>query len=231
MEGGITGLLASQGLAIGAISLWLTLLALAALALRRRWPEQREWSRKLVHVGCGPVILLAWGLGLERGIALAAAAVITLLAALNHRLRVLPVIEDVGRASYGTVAYGAAITVLLWLYWPSQAAAVAAGVLVMAWGDGLAGLVGASLASPSWRVWGQRKSLAGTSAMALASLTALLLLQTLLPGAGWPSSAEQWLVLLGITLVACLLEQVAILGLDNLSVPLVVGWLWQWSQR
>ncbi|MEA5423842.1 dolichol kinase [Synechococcus sp. CCY9201] len=217
----------SQLVGIGVLALWLGLLAGAATAMAKRWPEQREWRRKVVHVGCGPVILLAWWLGIDRNIAIGLAGLITALAALNHRLRVLPAIEDVGRASYGTVAYGAAVTLLLWLYWPDQAAAVAAGVLVMAWGDGLAGLVGVSVASPSWRLWGQRKSVAGTSAMAAASLSVLLLLQAFSavpsPAVG---GATTWLVPIGIALVACLLEQAALLGLDNLTVPLAVGWLW-----
>jgi phytol kinase len=228
-EGTFSAAMAAQLAAVGSISLWLTVLAFGALALQRRWPERREWSRKLVHIGCGPVILMAWGFGLERSTALITAAVITLLAALNHRLRVLPAIEDVGRASYGTVAYGAAITLLLWFFWPERADAVAAGVLVMACGDGLAALVGASVDSPQWRVFGQRKSLAGTAAMALASLLVLLLLQTLGPSGGWPLSPQDWLLLLGMSLVASLLEQAAVLGIDNLSVPLAVGWLWQWS--
>ena len=97
------------------VAAWLVLLALAALALRRRWPEQREWSRKLVHIGTGVVLPLAWACGIERWLAVPAAALVTLAALLNHRLQLLPAIEDVGRPSYGTVAYGAAITVLLLL--------------------------------------------------------------------------------------------------------------------
>lgn len=221
------------------MGLWLALLALAALAVRRRWPgdrgrhtdgnggsaagpdsNQREWSRKLVHIGTGAVVPLAWLLGIERDIALAAAALITLLAALNHRLRLLPAVEDVGRRSYGTVAYGASITLLLWLYWPQQAACATAGVLVMALGDGLAGLLGSAWPSPSWQVLGQRRSLLGTATMGLASLASLGCLALV---SGGPST----LGLLAIAGAATLLEQIALAGLDNLSVPLAVAWLWQ----
>jgi phytol kinase len=215
------------------VGLWLLLLALAALAVRRRWPgdgprgpagaandHQREWSRKLVHIGTGAVIPLAWLLGIEREIALGAAALVTLLAALNHRLRLLPAVEDVGRRSYGTVAYGAAITVLLWQYWPEQAACATAGVVAMALGDGLAGLLGSAWPSPSWQVLGQRRSLLGTATMALASLVGLALLAFVAGGPSIPA-------LLAIAAAAALLEQVAVAGLDNLSVPLAVAWLWQ----
>jgi len=195
------------------------------MAVRRRWNGeesggQREWSRKLVHIGSGAVVLIAWAFAIDRRIAIPAAATITLLAALNHRLRVLPAVEDVGRASYGTVAYGASITLLLWQFWPSQPATVAAGVLVMALGDGLAGLVGPLWPSPSWQVMGQKRSLLGTSTMAGASLIALSGLSLAVGGPSWPQ-------LLMITTAATLLEQLAVGGIDNLSVPLGVAWLWQ----
>ena len=201
---------------------WLALLSAAALLLRHRWPEQREWSRKLVHIGAGPVVLIAWAFGVDQLIAVPAAGTITLLVALNHRVRVLPAIEDVERRSYGTIAYGASITLLLWLWWPTHPATVAAGVLVMAFGDGLAGLLGPMIPSPSWTVFGERRSLAGTGAMALASLTVLLALGQL-DGGPAPSPAEIAL----IALVATGLEQWALLGIDNFSVPMAVAGLWR----
>jgi phytol kinase len=208
-----------------AVAAWLALLAASAMAVRQRWngegsSGQREWSRKLVHIGSGAVVLIAWAFAIDRRIAVPAAATITLLAALNHRLRVLPAVEDVGRASYGTVAYGASITLLLWQFWPSQPATVAAGVLVMALGDGLAGLVGPLWPSPSWQVLGQKRSLLGTGTMAGASLVVLSGLSMAVGGPSWPE-------LLLVTTAATLLEQLAVAGIDNLTVPLGVAWLWQ----
>jgi phytol kinase len=197
-----------------------------ALLVRRRWPDQPEWSRKVVHIGSGPVLLIAWGLGIDRRIALPVAGLVTLLAALNHRIRVLPAIEDVDRRSYGTIAYGATIVLLLLLWWPAQPAAVAAGVLVMAWGDGFAGLIGPIWSSPSWQVWGQKRSLLGTATMALASLGALVLVRQLALAAGL--TAPDLGALAAMALLATALEQVAWLGLDNLSVPLAVAALWRW---
>lgn len=213
-----------QWLGVAAVAIWLGLLATAALAVRRRWNGQREWSRKLVHIGTGAVVPIAWVFGISQAIAVPAAGAITVLAALNHRIRVLPAIEDVDRHSYGTIAYGASITALLWLYWPQQPAAVAAGVMVMAFGDGLAGLLGPLLPSFSWSVWQQRKSVVGTSAMAIASLLVLLSLRAVALAQGMPAPAAG--TLLGITALAVLLEQCAVIGLDNFTVPVAVGWLW-----
>ena len=125
--------------------LWLALVLSAAVLARRLWPGQRELSRKLVHMGAGLALPIAWATAIPLAIALPAALGATLVTALNHRFRLLPAVEDVGRHSWGTIAYGASISLLLALYWPSQPALVSAGVLTMALGDGLAGLVGASL--------------------------------------------------------------------------------------
>lgn len=212
----------SQAVGLGCALVWLALVAGLSLAVRQRWPQQREWSRKVAHIGSGPVVLIAWGFALERWLTIAAAALVTLLAALNHRRRLLPAIEDVERDSYGTVAYGASITLLLLLWWPDHAAAAVAGVLVMAVGDGLAGLLGPLIASPSWRVLGERRSLAGTAAMAGGSLLALTIVALLAPQ---HCPAAGWLAV--IALLATALEQLAWRGVDNLSVPLLVSLLWR----
>ncbi len=195
-----------------------------ALVVRHRWPQQREWSRKLVHIGTGPVVLLAWGFGIGREIALPVALLVTAATVLNHRYQLLPAVEDVGRPSYGTVAYGASISILLALYWPQQPLAVAAGVLVMAFGDGLAGLVGPALPSRRWSLWGQTKSLAGTGCMLLAALTVLGLLAALASSTGQPAPAAA--ACLGLALLATALEQWSVFGVDNLSVPVLTGVLW-----
>ena len=195
--------------------LWLAAVLVLALGARQLWPQQRELSRKIVHIGAGFTVPLAWWLEIPRQVALPAAAVATLLALLNHRTQWLPAVEDVDRRSAGTIAYGLSITLLVALGWPQQAQLVSAAVLVMALGDGIAGLVGANLPSQRWRLLGQTKSLLGTAAMALVSL---LVLTSLLRGIPWPA-------LLAMASAATALEQLSWGGLDNLSVPLGVALL------
>jgi phytol kinase len=96
-------------------------------------------------------------------------------------------------------------------------------VLVMAFGDGLAGLLGPLIPSPSWFVLGERRSLAGTATMAVTSMLLLLLLATL---AGTSAPAPGALTL--IAFVATALEQLSFLGVDNLTVPLAASGLWAW---
>ncbi|RCL55153.1 MAG: dolichol kinase [Synechococcus sp. MED-G71] len=195
--------------------LWLAAVLAAALGARRIWPQQRELSRKLVHMGAGLTVPLAWWLQIPRPMALLAAALATAAAIINHRAHLLPAVEDVGRRSAGTIAYGLSITVLIAWGWPERADLVSAAVLVMALGDGAAGLVGSSLSSPRWQLLGQSKSLLGTAVMAAMSL---LVLALLLDGLSWPA-------LLALSGAATALEQLSWGGLDNLTVPLGVAGL------
>ena len=191
-----------------------------AVLCRRLRPNQRELSRKIVHIGTGAVVPLAWFFEIPFVIALPVAAVITVVTTINHQWRFIPAVEDVDRNSYGTIAYGIAITTLLLLFWPTRADAVSAGVLVMALGDGLAGLIGRNVASPKWVLFGQTKSSVGTMTMAVVSGLVLIGL------ARWSGADLSLPAALGMVAMATGLEQLSWSGLDNLSVPLSVGVLW-----
>ena len=193
-----------------------------ALACRQRWPNQRELSRKIVHIGTGPVLPLAWVLQVPASIAVPCAVVVTLIAFINHRWNLLPAVEDVGRNSYGTVAYGFAICLLLILFWADNPAAACAGVLVMAFGDGLAGLIGRAVRSPNWTLLDQRKSIIGTTTMAITSAVVLFALVLV------TQSPLNPLRLLAVCSLAVGLEQMSVWGIDNLSVPLGVALSWTW---
>ena len=191
-----------------------------AVLCRRLRPNQRELSRKIVHIGTGAVVPLAWFFEIPFVVALPVAAVITVMTTINHQWRFIPAVEDVDRNSYGTIAYGIAITTLLLLFWPTRADAVSAGVLVMALGDGLAGLIGRNVASPKWVLFGQTKSSVGTMTMAVVSGLVLIGL------ARWSGVDLSLPAALGMVAMATGLEQLSWSGLDNLSVPLSVGVLW-----
>ena len=191
-----------------------------AVLCRRLRPNQRELSRKIVHIGTGAVVPLAWFFEIPFVVALPVAAVITVVTTINHQWCFIPAVEDVDRNSYGTIAYGIAITTLLLLFWPTRADAVSAGVLVMALGDGLAGLIGRNVASPKWVLFGQTKSSVGTMTMAVVSGLVLIGL------ARWSGADLSLPAALGMVAMATGLEQLSWSGLDNLSVPLSVGVLW-----
>ena len=184
-------------------------------------PHKKELSRKIVHIGIGPVILLAWWLNISLEIAISCASVITFFLLVNYRLQLIPIFEDIERKSFGTVLYGVTITLLLILFWKNNPDAVCAGVLVMALGDGLAGLIGKQIKSPYWIILGQRKSIVGTLTMSLVSAIVLYITNFL------GGSSLEPLQIFAITSMAVGFEQISPLGIDNFTVPLTVGIIWQ----
>ena len=200
-----------------ALGLIVGLLVLFATWTRSQWPEARELSRKVIHIGCGLLLPLSWYLGLPKNLALAAAAVATVIVCINHRTRWLALIEDVERKTYGTILYCLSICCLIIFFWNSYPSAMLSGALVMAISDGSASLLGRLIPSPKWQLYGQTKSTAGTSAMLLSTLGIISVVQWSM-GSGL--SVAQ---ILFVSIVVTGLEQLSGYGLDNLSVPLATA--------
>ena len=209
-------------LAILVIGLWIIIILLLAFLCKKYFPKKEELSRKIIHIGTGPVILLAWQFDVPKNIAFFTAFIITVALGVNYQYRLLPAIEDIERKSFGTIAYGISITILLLLFWPRYASSISIGVLAMAFGDGLAGLIGRSINSPKWSVLGQTKSIVGTLTMAsVVAITTSIISST-------NNLGIQPLEILGISLIATFLEQISPWGIDNLTVPIGVTCIGIW---
>ena len=202
--------------AITIIALWIITILLIAFLSKRYFPKQDELSRKIIHIGTGPVILLAWLFDIPKNIAFLSALFITVALGINYQYHLLPAVEDIERKSFGTIAYGISITLLLLLFWPRYASSISIGVLSMAFGDGFAGLIGRSIKSPKWSILGQTKSIVGTLTMGsiVAIITSIISLTNNL--------GIQPLEILVISLIATFLEQISPWGIDNLTVPIGV---------
>tara|TARA_B100000579_G_scaffold143547_1_gene116513 strand:+ start:42 stop:695 length:654 start_codon:yes stop_codon:yes gene_type:complete len=208
--------------AIFIIALWIITILLIAAVCKKYFPKKEELSRKIIHIGTGPVILLAWLFNIPKNIAFFSALIITIALFVNYQYRLIPTIEDIERKSFGTIAYGISITLLLLLFWPHYALSISLGVLSMAFGDGLAGLIGRSIKSPTWSILGQTKSIAGTLTMgAVVAITTEVITSL-------NNIAIQPLEIATISMIATLLEQISPFGMDNITVPIGVTCLGIW---
>lgn len=202
---------------IGLVVAWLAVVGGVAEGLRRTANFDTEITRKIVHIGAGHVILLAWWLRTPAWMGIAASVVFSGVALLSYRLPILPGINGVGRNSLGTFFYAVSIGVLTAIFWPLGLPQYAAlGILVMTWGDGLAALVGQNFGRHPYKIFGNQKSWEGSLTMALASsvVVALVLgLTTGFTGAVWGTAVV-------VAIAATLLETLSSYGLDNLTVPL-----------
>ena len=215
-------------ISLAIVATWLGAIVGLAEWLKRTTELDAELVRKVVHIGSGHVIVLAWWLQIPAWIGVSAAIVASVIAIISYRLPILPSVNGVGRKSWGTFFYALSIGVLIAIFWPLHRPQYAAiGILVMAWGDGLAALVGQRFGRHGYQVYGMKKSWEGSATMAGVSFA--ISAAILLAGQGNP-----WLcagVAGAIALIATGLEAFSTLGLDNLTVPLasaLVGfWLMQ----
>ncbi len=187
-----------------------------------------EITRKIVHIGAGHVILIAWWLAVPAWAGIAASVLFSGVALLSYQLPLLPGVNSVGRKSLGTFFYAVSIGLLIGWFWPQQQPQYAAiGILIMTWGDGLAALVGQRFGQHPYQIWGEKKSWEGSLTMLLVSYSVCALV---LLGVQGPVVAT-WLVAAAVAIVAALLESASKYGIDNLSVPLgtaaVCFWLGQ----
>jgi phytol kinase len=194
---------------------WLAIVGLLAAVLKR-WTADPEVIRKVVHIGTGNIILLAWWLKIPTWVGISASVLFSLVALLSYVLPILPGINSVGRKSLGTFFYAVSIGVLIALFWQSYPQYAAIGILTMTWGDGLAALVGQRWGKHPYKLWGIQKSWEGSLAMALTSYGVSSLVLWAIQGNCW----QTWLISVGIALIATGLEAFSKLGVDNLTVPL-----------
>ncbi len=115
---------------------WLGLVGLTAEWLHRTKAAGPETVRKVVHIGAGNVILLAWWLGIPASIGIGASIVAGIITFISYQLPILPSINGVGRKSLGTFFYAISIGILIAWFWSLQPYFAVLGVLVMTWGMG-----------------------------------------------------------------------------------------------
>lgn len=202
---------------VALIGLGLGAIVLLAETLHRRISSNSELARKVVHIGTGNVILVAWWLQLPAWVGISASIVASIIALLSYYIPFLPGINSVGRKSLGTFFYAISIGILIAWFWPIQQFHYAAlGILVMTWGDGLAGLIGQRFGKHPYELWGMKKSWEGSLTMAVTSYIVSCLILLSVQGNVW----QTWVTPIAIALVATSLEAFSKLGLDNLTVPL-----------
>jgi phytol kinase len=199
------------------VGFWLAAVVLTAEGLHRYQVINSENARKLVHIGSGNVILLAWWLGIPAVVTIAAAILAGIVALLSYKFPFLPGINSVGRKSLGTFFYAISIGSLVAWFWPlEQPWQAALGILIMAWGDGLAALIGQKFGKHPYTIWGIQKSWEGSLTMFVASFAVSCLVLFFGLGYFW----QIWLISLAVALFATILEFFSKLGIDNLTVPL-----------
>lgn len=201
-----------------AVAVVFAILCLAEFGWHKGWMES-ELGRKAVHMSVGtfvafwPFFLSWWQVQL-----LSAAFLVVVL--LSKSLNTFSVIHSVQRPTYGEICFALVVGILPFI--TQDRGIYAAAVLLMGLADGLAAVIGTKYGNTTrYHVLGHTKSIAGTLTFFVVSLAIL---------AGYvafsPAGFSPWLIL--IALLATLIENIAVMGLDNLFVPLVAALALVW---
>ena len=200
----------------------LSVLVIAAfvVASEHLWLQKKisgETARKLVHLGHGGVVAF-WPFFLSTNwiVLLCSINIATMLFA--RRFSIVRGGYDVKRQTWGEVLFPAAIAICALLK-PNKWIFLAA-ILHLGIADALAALVGTKYGKDNrYKVWGETKSFAGSFAFWATSLLIIIFVIQLSPsGLGYMILPA----LLLIPLMSTALESLAVKGMDNIVVPLVV---------
>ncbi len=222
-------------LTFAAALLWLQLNQAAA---RRGWVSG-PISRKIIHIGTGPIFVLCWLLFEDTPSAPYLAALVPFSVTVQYAFVGLGWLENPAAVQAmtrtgdrrellrGPLFYGLIFTALTILYWKSTPAGIA-GLMILCSGDGLADLTGRRWGRRRLP-WSPRKSWIGSLTVFLAGGGLALAVIAVYVAAGvFPAPLAAYGVpLLASALAATLVESLPFPDVDNLTIPLAVLLVWQ----
>lgn len=209
--------------------LWLRAMDFAA---QRGWVESRL-SRKIIHIGTGPIFVLCWLMfPSQPSYGRYLAALVPLLFTLQFALIGLGIIPDEASVKAmsrtgdrreilrGPLFYGMVFVAMTILYWKDSPVGITA-LMLMCGGDGLAEIMGRRIASPTLP-WNRGKSLAGSLGMLLGGWTlSVFLLGVFVLAKVFPAPFPAYLgPVTVIALVGTLVESLPLRDVDNITVTL-----------
>jgi phytol kinase len=198
----------------------LTILAVFVLLVASEiWWRKREahgeFSRKFVHITVGSFVAF-WPFFLSWRQIEGLSVAFLLVVAVSKYLKIFQAIHSVQRPTWGELFFAMSVGLVAlathdkWIY--------AAALLQMSLADGLAAVIGVRYGNRlKYLVFGHAKSVAGTLAFFVVSLAILLAV------GHWSNMPLGLHYALAISVLASILENLAVFGSDNLLVPLLVA--------
>lgn len=195
-----------------------------AFLLMSEWGWRKHWlhgevGRKFVHINVGTFVAF-WPYFLDwtEIRLLSLAFFIIVLGAMQ--LGAFKALGSVQRPTYGEVFFALSVGLLTLI--TSSKGVYAAAILQMALADGFAAIVGTKYGRENkYHLFGRAKSAAGSATFFVISCS-LLIGYSLFSVTGLP-----WQYILIGSIGATILENLAVLGFDNLLVPVAMGLLLQ----
>ena len=190
-------------------------------------------SRKLIHIGTGPIFVLCWLMFPNVAISRWLAALIPMLITVQFALVGLGIVKDEASVQAmsrtgdrreilrGPLFYGIMFVVLTIVYWKDSPIGIAA-LMMMCGGDGIADIIGRRVRSPKL-AWSREKSLAGLISVFAGGWLMTLFIIAVYIGAG-VFTAPFTSYLLPVTWIALggtLAESLPFRDIDNITLTVV----------
>lgn len=205
--------------------------ALLLIISEKMLVSRPEISRKILHIMVGNIAFLLPVFVTREVMAFIAAAPFILLTFLMSPYT--PIKSIRGRTSaaghsMGLVYYSITWTILAYLFFDNMVI-IAIGIFSMSYGDGFASLIGVKYGKHRYNIVGDEKSFVGTFSMFLftfiMTIVAILYYQYVQDISFSFNSVTIGLLLL-ISAVGAIVEGFTPKGLDNLTVPFVIAFLY-----
>lgn len=218
---------------------WLRLMDFFA---HRGWIDSRL-SRKIIHIGTGPLFVLCWLFFQDTPDARWLAALVPLGITVQFVLIGLGVIKDEASVRAmsrsgdrreilrGPLYYGIAFVATTLILWKTSPVGIVA-LMLMCGGDGIADIVGRRIASPKLP-WSREKSVAGSLGVLLGGFgLAALVLGIYVAAGALPGPFGRYLLPLAfVSLLGMLVESLPYKDIDNLTLTVAAAlagiWLFQ----
>ncbi|MGH7488867.1 MAG: hypothetical protein ACREMY_25190 [bacterium] len=182
----------------------------------RRHVKHSEFSRKSVHITVGSFVAF-WPFYLDWNQIRLLSVGFLVVVGISKYFRLFRAIHSVQRPTMGELYFAlaaGAVTYLTHDHWIYMTA-----LLQMSLADGFAAVMGVRYGKQSYLVFGHRKSLVGSVTFFLTSLAILVGYTLLTPAHLGP------VFMVGAAALAAIAENLAVAGVDNLLVPVLIAWL------
>lgn len=194
----------------------------------------KKLSRKIIHIGTGPIFVICWLFFPEDPLSRYIAAIIPLLITVQFFLIGIGVIKDQASVDAmsrtgdpkeilkGPFFYGVVFVLLTMLFWRVSPIGIVA-LMILCGGDGFADIIGRRVPSFALK-WSPSKSIAGTISMFFGGLifSSILILIFIRFGFLNLIFLESFPKILLINILASVVESLPVRDWDNVTVPVIV---------
>lgn len=193
------------------------ILLLISYFLKIKQLINNETARKLVHFAHA-LTVAGWPIFLGYWFVIIAELIFVAAVLASQEYRIFHSLRNIDRKTWGEFFFPLGVIVLALLVPPFWV--FASALILLGLADGVAALIGKSIKSYGYSLFGHKKTVAGSLAFYLVALFVMLF-------AVWVSANQltplkAWATIITVPLLTTLIENISPYGSDNFTVPLAV---------